>query len=387
MNKFKIIQLILFYPPYVGGMERQALLLVKELIRNDIKVEVIAPGINKSKLAGGESISGFRRPGWGKRKSKLATLWYVAYAFFRLSLNLIRGRNVIIHGYGHGADKLVVYLFHKILNVKYVVKIPTSFNEEFLNVFRGRLKHNLFLRYQDRVLRNATAVVVQDTQTASKLRELGYDNNRIRIIRNGVEVPRLLEKRNYQRLHRQAPILLFAGRIVEEKGIFVLLDAFKEITQFLRGSILWIVGDGSDLERCKTYSEKIDLRNVVFWGRQTDVTHFYLEADIFVFPSFREGLPNVILEAMSYQMPIVTTNVGIIPQVIRNKKEGLLVGPRDKKALVQAVKELVESPTLGEFLAQEARKKVEQDLSIRKNCEQHIRLYSEVLGGRQRSSL
>jgi len=383
MNEFKIIQLIPFYPPYFGGMEKQALLLVKELIRNDIEVEVIAPGISKSKIVKGENISELRKSGSVKGKSKLATAWYVTYAFLKLSLNLIRGRNVIIHGYGHGADKLVVYLLHKIFKVKYIVKIPTSFNEEFLKVFRDRLKHSLFLRYQDRVLRNATAVVVQDIETTSKLRELGYDNNRIHIIRNGVEVPRLLEKRNYRRLHERSPILLFVGRIVEEKGIFVLLDAFREIMRSLRSPMLWIVGDGSDLERCKTHSEKIDLRNVIFWGRQTDVTNFYLEADIFVFPSFREGLPNVILEAMSYQMPIVTTNVGIIPQVIRNKKEGLLVGPRDKKALVEAVKELVESPTLGKFIAQGARTRVEQDLSIKKNCEQHLRLYSEILDGQQ----
>jgi len=381
MNELKIIQLIPFYPPYVGGMEKQALLLVKELLRNNIEVEVIAPGINKSKIVKGENISRFRRSVCAKAKSKLVTLRYITYVFLKLSLNLIEGEKVIIHGYGHGADKLVVYLLHKIFRVKYIVKVPTSFNEEFLKVFRTRLKSHLFFRYQDKVLRNATAVVVQDRETASKLRELGYDISRIHIIRNGVEVPRLLEKRNYRRLHERSPILLFVGRIVEEKGIFVLLDAFKEITQSLRGSMLWIVGDGSDLERCKTYSEKMDTRNVIFWGRQTDVTNFYLDADIFVFPSFREGLPNVILEAMSYQMPIVTTNVGIIPQVIRNKKEGLLVSPRDKKALVEAVKELVESPTLGKFLAQGARTRVEQDFSIKKNCEQHLRLYSEVLDG------
>ena len=383
MNKSKIIQLIPSYQPYCGGMEKQALLLVKELLRSDIEVEVISPGINKSRIVKGENISECRRPDSGKEKSKLVTLWYVTYTFFKLSLSLIMGRNIIIHGYGHGADKLVVHLFHKIFRVKYIVKVPTSFNEEFLKVFRTRLKSHLFFRYQDKVLRNATAVVVQDRETASKLRELGYDISRIHIIRNGVEVPRLLEKRNYRRLHERSPILLFVGRIVEEKGIFVLLDAFKEITQSLRGSILWIVGDGSDLERCQTYSEKIELRNVIFWGRQTDVTNFYLEADIFVFPSFREGLPNVILEAMSYQMPIVTTNVGIIPQVIRNKKEGLLVGPRDKKALVEAVKELIESPALAEFVAQGARKKVEQDLSIKKNCEHYMRLYGEVLDGQQ----
>jgi len=381
MHKFKIIQLILFYPPYYGGMEKQALLLVKELIRNDIKVEVIAPGISKSKIVKAGNISELRRPGLGKVESKLVTLRYITYVFLKLSLNLIKGEKVIIHGYGHGADKLVVYLLHKIFRVKYIVKIPTSFNEEFLKVFRDRLKDHVFFRYQDKILRNASAVVVQDVETASRLRELGYDNSRIRIIRNGVQVPRLSEKRNYERLHGQSPVLLFVGRIVEEKGIFVLLDAFKEIRQSLRSSILWVVGDGSDLKRCKTYSEKIDLRNVVFWGRQTDVTQFYLEADIFVFPSFREGLPNVILEAMSYQMPIVTTNVGIIPQVIRNKKEGLLINPRDKKALVHAVKELVESPALGESLAQGARRKVEQDLSIKKNCEQYLRLYSEILDG------
>jgi len=383
MNELKIIQLIPFYPPYVGGMEKQALVLVKELLRNNIEVEVISPGINKSRIVKGENISRFRRSVWAKAKSKLVTLRYITYVFLKLSLNLIKGEKVIIHGYGHGADKLVVHLFHKIFRVKYIVKVPTSFNEEFLKVFRDRLKYSVFLRYQDKVLKNATAIVVQDRETASKLRELGYDSNRIRIIRNGVEVPRLLEKRNYQRLHERSPILLFVGRIVEEKGIFVLLDAFNEIMRSLRGSMLWIVGDGSDLERCKTYSEKIELRNVIFWGRQTDVSNFYLEADIFVFPSFREGLPNVILEAMSYQMPIVTTNVGIIPQVIRNKKEGLLVGPRDKKALVQAVKELIETPTLAEFLAQGARKKVEQDLSIKKNCEHHMRLYGEVLDGQQ----
>ena len=98
--------------------------------------------------------------------------------------------------------------------------------------------------------------------------------------------------------------------------------------------------------------------------------------DIFVLPSLKEGLPYVILEAGLAGLPVIASNVGGIPEIIENGKDGLLVPPADPKELIKAIKKLIEDKTLRENLAKNLHEKITKEFSLEKMLRETISLYN-----------
>lgn len=127
--------------------------------------------------------------------------------------------------------------------------------------------------------------------------------------------------------------ILFLSRILKEKGIYIAIEAFKEFAvKFpkIRASLI-IAGDGPELSEAKLYVQKKQIANVSFLGniygeRKMKVL---LESHIMLFPSFTEGLPNVILEGMLYGMPIISRHTGGIPEIIKQDINGFLTESYD----------------------------------------------------------
>lgn len=128
------------------------------------------------------------------------------------------------------------------------------------------------------------------------------------------------------------------GRLSSEKGQRVFLDAFKEIIVSVPDVKVLIIGDGPDMGSLKKHSCSSGFNgSVKFLGYQADILPFYKAIDLLVIPSFSEGLPNVMLEAMYYEKPVVATSVGGIPEVITHNKNGVLVNPGDSKSLAREI--------------------------------------------------
>lgn len=165
-----------------------------------------------------------------------------------------------------------------------------------------------------------------------------FSPNKIFIISNivGYIPPKLnLSEKNNGKIK-----LLFLGRIGDRKGIFDLLELFKLKHHELGLTYEVIVGGDGETQRLKEFVRNNDLESVVrFVGfvEGEEKEKILQEADIYVLPSYNEGLPISILEAMSYSMPIVSTNVGGIPEIVENKYNGYLVEPGDKEALLKAI--------------------------------------------------
>ncbi|HEY5535403.1 MAG TPA: glycosyltransferase family 4 protein [Ignavibacteria bacterium] len=121
---------------------------------------------------------------------------------------------------------------------------------------------------------------------------------------------------------------LFLSRIEKEKGIYIAIDAFKEFLNKFpqRRSSLIIAGDGLDLPAVKAYVEGNEIPNIKFLGHVSgeNKRKVLLESHVMIFPSFTEGLPNVILEGMLYGMPIISRVTGGIPEVVHQKINGYL---------------------------------------------------------------
>ena len=126
------------------------------------------------------------------------------------------------------------------------------------------------------------------------------------------------------------------------KGLEYLIDA-ANISKDQNLKFL-IIGDGQERENLESKIEKYGLDKKVMFLGQIPEAHKYIKAfDIFVLPSVKEGFPWVVLDAMAAKLPIVATNVGAVPEMIENGKNGMLVEPRDSQQLAEAINYLIEN--------------------------------------------
>jgi len=118
---------------------------------------------------------------------------------------------------------------------------------------------------------------------------------------------------------------------------------------------------------------------VVFEGavNQDRIRSVYAQADVFCLPSFAEGLPVVLMEAMSMEIPCVTTAIAGIPELITNGIEGLLVPPSDLDALVQALASLIDDDALHSSIATNGRKRILARYDLRTNVEALAAIFAE----------
>jgi glycosyltransferase involved in cell wall biosynthesis len=155
--------------------------------------------------------------------------------------------------------------------------------------------------------------------------------------------------------------LLCVGRLVPAKGHHILLDALALLLARGRRVRLTLVGQGPDRPSLEAQAGRLGLGSAVgFAGavNQDDILGYYASADAFVLPSFAEGLPVVLMEAMALGVPCVTTHITGVPELIRDGVEGLLVAPSDAEGLAGAIERLIGDPELRNRLTEAGRAKV-----------------------------
>jgi glycosyltransferase involved in cell wall biosynthesis len=176
--------------------------------------------------------------------------------------------------------------------------------------------------------------------------------------------------------------LLCAGRLSPEKGQYVLIAALDRLVRESRDVRLHLVGDGPDrpgLER-DVKSRGLEGR-VVFhgWMDQVGLRRLYEAAGAFVLPSFAEGLPVVLMEAMAMEIPCVATNITGIPELIGNGVEGLLVAPSDEGELAAAIARLMDAPDLRGRIGTAARERVLLEYDLTRNTRRLADLFARRL--------
>ena len=187
--------------------------------------------------------------------------------------------------------------------------------------------------------------------TRKPIKVLGYGNIR------GINLSDY-DPQAYSAIARTGFTFVFIGRIVRDKGINELVEAFDRLHREHDDVRLVIVGPQEDdldpvtpqtLERIKR-GEGIEAV-----GRQSNVKPFYADADALVFPSYREGFPNVVIEAGAMGLPSIVTDINGSREIIIDGKNGVIIPPQDVNALYEAMKSFVEHPDLVARLAAEAR--------------------------------
>jgi glycosyltransferase involved in cell wall biosynthesis len=178
--------------------------------------------------------------------------------------------------------------------------------------------------------------------------------------------------------------LISVGRLTEAKDHPNLLAAVDLLRQGGEPVELVIVGEG---ELRPSLEAEIARRNlgtaVTLAGVRTDPEHLLREADVFVLSSSREGFPVVVLEAMASGLPVVSTRVGGVSEILQDGENGMLVPPGDPGALAAAIRRLMTDSTLRASLGRRARETVASRFSLDRAVERYGRLYETALARRR----
>jgi len=175
---------------------------------------------------------------------------------------------------------------------------------------------------------------------------------------------------NQFRQHPEPFEILCVGRLVPDKGQFILIEAVARLIAKGYKLRLHLIGNGPDKATLEAEVNQRGLtEQIIFTGaiNQDQVLEFYANADIFVLASFAEGLPVVLMEAMVMEIPCVTTNITGVPELIEHRVNGLLVAPSDIDGLATAIAELMDKPDFRQQLGIAAGQQVKKHYALQQN--------------------
>ncbi len=229
----------------------------------------------------------------------------------------------------------------------------------------------------DATVRRATRCIALTRPNEALFREI-TDEDRIRYVPNFIKLQDLGEIPDRSQRREGRVKILFVGWMLEAKGVRELLAAARALPQ---ADFTLIGAEDPDfvaeitpeLEALAGHVKRLPPRP------RADVLELYHEADVFVLPTWREGFPNVVLEAMGAGLPVVSTPVGAIPDAVREGEDGFLVPVEDAAALTEALRRLVEDRDLRLRMGASGRARAVEVFSMEAVIEQLEAVYGEMM--------
>jgi glycosyltransferase involved in cell wall biosynthesis len=285
-------------------------------------------------------------------------------------------------------------------------KAAQRLNIPAIGVSRGWTGENLKVRFYEAVdryfLRRMDRVVCVSASQAIKVRQAGVPAEKVTIIRNAIDAGRFARPDQAYRSKlegfftarngtRSAPTTIVgaAGRLSPEKGFSVLIEAAHLIVRSQNdGTVGFILfGDGPLRRDLRRQIDAAGLgESFVLPGFRDDLDGFLPFLDILVVPSFTEGLPNVILEALAAGVPVIGTAVGGTPELLENETNGLLVPPGDSRALARCLADLLSSTTRRLAMGEQGRQRVLRHFTFEAQASSYRRLFAELRRNRGKGS-
>ncbi|MEX2104007.1 MAG: glycosyltransferase family 4 protein, partial [Bacilli bacterium] len=236
------------------------------------------------------------------------------------------------------------------------------------------LNKGIFKSIKQYAINHAAAITVVSNPLKDKLQSsFNIDEQDFRVISMGCDINRFSPKYRvegyFEKYGLYSPVVLFVGRLAEKKGIEYLIKAFKILSTNQTNASLAIVGDGPMKVRLVQLTKELGLDSCIRFieaQNHSILPTIYASADIFCAPSIiakdgdAEGLPTVLIEAGSSGLPVVSTRVSGIPEVILDKRTGLLVNQRNSDELAEALTTLLKSSELRMRMGMAARDYVQR---------------------------
>lgn len=354
-----------FFPPETGGTGIIASRLAQGLAERHVAIQVItrqtlppsAPSEHIGLLPVRRIPPAGRMKGVGW-KAFPAMVGYIARLAFLLAVEARHYDLVIISGMK--TIPLAAIPICRLFGKKCVIRIESPFeivepisseSLDMMNTLAGRALSRLLMSTQRALLLRADRVIAISADITSVLLQRGFPPSRIAHIPNAVDLSKFAPVRVDERARLRerlgfppsATVVVFAGRLSRAKGVMMLLDTWAALRSADPSLFLVLVGSGRDSwDNCEEDIAAVirtqGLAASTTLAGHSDRVHEYLQAaDLYVSPSDYEGFGLSIVEALACALPVVSTEVGIAPQVIRNEENGYLCPPKDTAAFGAAM--------------------------------------------------
>ena len=322
-----------------------------------------------------------------RRGSALARVWRGASGLVRIAVGLAVRPPALVHlkvaSRGSFARKVVVGALCRVRRVPVLVHVHGGGFDQFVAGASGPVR-----RLAHWLLETTPQALSLSERWAERLRPI-FPRARIDVLTNPVEVARFANLADVRAAAwsssspppEAAPRALFLGDLVERKGVYDLVAAWAEVVRAVPGARLVLCG-GGEIDKVRAAAEAAGVAELVEttgWIGFPEKRRRLAEATFFVLPSYVEGVPISLLEAMAAGLPSVVTPVGGVLDAVTDGREAIVVEPGDRAALAAAMIELARSPERSRELAAAARRRVE-DFDIAVYADRLDRVYRSILG-------
>jgi glycosyltransferase involved in cell wall biosynthesis len=285
----------------------------------------------------------------------------------------------LLHTHGYFAD-IIGAVVSKICRIPHVATCHGFISND------ARLK--IYNKLDKIALRLCRKVIVVSEELKFDLVGSGVQESKLIIIQNAVQnsheeewlVAKALEKRRLLAIEDDDFVVGYAGRLSQEKGVQHLIDAcalLKNVNEAIQAIIL---GDGPTRKDLEEMARVKGLQNTVFFlGFKNDVEEWFPAMDVFVLPSFTEGTPMALLEAMSVGVPVIASAVGGIPKVIDNMFNGCLIEPGDAEGIRDKILLLKKDKNLREEISTQEIRTVRDRFSTFNWCRMIETQYDQTM--------
>lgn len=316
---------------------------------------------------------------------KIARLFY---DFLRFPLFLMKRNPDFVHihtSFGKWSFwRDSVYLAFSRLSCKRVLlQIHGGYLDEFLR------RHPHLSGLIVHILKQASIIAVLSDQQSKPFREIGL-NGRVRRIPNMIDLKMMPDTHAdhlpFRPPENQRIVLLVAPHLFKEKGVYEFVHAAEWILRRYTRVAFVIVGSGGEENQLKALClRERHSTHIRFLGNlsHADVLSLMSVSDIFVLPSWSEGFPMVVLEAMAAGLPVISTNVGALPEIITDGVQGYLVNPKDVRALRQRISHFLDHPQVMKKMGRNNVKEIRNRYNLDFAYHRYSQCYQELMNSKK----
>ena len=371
-----------YYPYGGGGADRVIQRIAERLARQGWRLSVVTKPLKGSPRR--EEVHGVQV--YRTRELPLPGLRFVSYMLAAFGHQLLkRDGGAVLH-----LNQLYLHMplaiwLRRLRGSRVVVTLQCG--GEYGDIARARRLPLGLGRLVLRAAGRADVCISISDQVTEELLEAGFARERIVQIPNAVDATRFAPVSPDQRvalrqqldLPLDRPVVLFAARLEPQKAVDVLLRAWKTVHERQPRALLALAGDGSLRGQLEALSRDLDLgESARFLGWTEQVLALYQSSDVYVLPSWGEGMPNALLEAMACGLMPVATAIPGTTDVVTHEREGLLVPPGNVAELAAALERAISDELLCASLAAAARQRILDHFTIEQAVRQYAAVYQRV---------
>ena len=345
------------FPPDLGGRSTYVYNLSKGLMERGHNVTIIARGIWKRTYR--EEIDGI--PVYRVRFIPFyPSLFYLHRFFLNKLFKKLESKFDLIHVHGTLMPVArtalpVIFTSHGTVK-KDLDNMPTkSFHFLVVKLLRKQL-----FNLEKEIVENADVITAVSHSCAKELKGDHTINKEITVINNGVDTNLFIPSEN----KKEEDYILYTGRLETRKGLIDFIESAKYVGREHADIKFVLTGKGTIKKYLERKINELGLKNNFYFAgfvSRSELLEYYQNATVYVLPSYYEGLPTTLLEAMSCGVPSIATDVEGSSELIKDGENGLLVPPRDPERLAEAMMKLLDDEELRKKLGDNAREYVVGD--------------------------